>query len=474
MVKPRLSFLFWTTLALVIVLIPPNVALWSSALEVDRLARDGAGAVLEAAERAQLSRGLLEQLTAVERIVRQLHGLAEFGDEDPALVERYEARRSKFVEALEQLGKPGGEPQLMAMLARLRAAEERVYRELSSAPPASEAFEHGMAQFDALTETTREVVEETERATRLVSEDLSQRSTALQTRLLRTFFLGLILLPLMVGLALLTVVWPIRQLDEAIRVLGAGDVDHPVHIRGPVDVRGLGERLEWLRQQMVKVERDREQVLHHVSHQLKTPLTCVREGAQLLRDGVGGRLNAEQDGIAEIISTNARELGRRIDELQKGLVRLDVRRIAFDEIVRRVLRQNDVSAVARSVKLRPELERVVVWADPSKLEIAVDNLVSNAIKYSPEGGIVRVALRHQADGALLTVEDQGPGIPLEERERVFDAFYQGKATWLRHVGGTGLGLAIAREYVRAHGGEVWVGDGQPGAQMLITLPKEAA
>jgi two-component system, NtrC family, sensor histidine kinase GlrK len=95
--------------------------------------------------------------------------------------------------------------------------------------------------------------------------------------------------------------------------------------------------------------------------------------------------------------------------------------------------------------------------------------VTNAIKYSPEGGAVRVWLDRQDDWIVLQVEDDGPGVDPAERERVFEAFFQGRATWMRQVGGTGLGLAIAREYVRAHGGDVTIEDGPAGARLVVRL-----
>lgn len=108
------------------------------------------------------------------------------------------------------------------------------------------------------------------------------------------------------------------------------------------------------------------------------------------------------------------------------------------------------------------------------LRTAIDNLVSNAIKFSPERGRLRVELCEPRDGVVVVaIEDDGPGVPAEERDAIFESFYQGRATFTHGVRGTGLGLSIAREYVQAHGGEVSMEDGERGARAVIRLEVRA-
>jgi two-component system sensor histidine kinase GlrK len=105
----------------------------------------------------------------------------------------------------------------------------------------------------------------------------------------------------------------------------------------------------------------------------------------------------------------------------------------------------------------------------------VDNLVSNAAKFTPEGGTVTVQLEDAGDAACIEVRDSGLGIPEADRERVFEAFFQGQHSSSSHIRGTGLGLSIAREYVQAHGGRIEaVALDRPGACLRVTLPKQKA
>ncbi len=108
---------------------------------------------------------------------------------------------------------------------------------------------------------------------------------------------------------------PIRQLDQAIRRMGTADFAHTIEVNGPQDLRYLGQRLEWLRSRLHELEEQQNRFLRHVSHELKTPLTAVREGAELLRDNVGGRLSAEQREIVRIVRENSLSLQKLIEDL---------------------------------------------------------------------------------------------------------------------------------------------------------------
>jgi two-component system sensor histidine kinase GlrK len=117
------------------------------------------------------------------------------------------------------------------------------------------------------------------------------------------------------------------------------------------------------------------------------------------------------------------------------------------------------------------LDSLTLQADEEKLRAVVANLVSNAIKYSPDGGMISLALRQQGDEAVLDIGDAGPGVPIEDRERIFDWFYQGEDAPRGRLRGSGLGLAIAREFVLAHGGRIEVlASSGPGAHFRVTIP----
>jgi two-component system sensor histidine kinase GlrK len=271
---------------------------------------------------------------------------------------------------------------------------------------------------------------------------------------------------------------PIRQLDQAIRQMGSADFSQVIEVHGPQDLRYLGQRLEWLRVRLAELEQQQNRFLRHVSHELKTPLTAVREGAELLRDEVGGKLSREQRDIVRIVRENTLSLQKLIEDLLKyhqtrAFEPATLGPVVLADVVRRVVREHKLAALARAITIETDLMGPIVIGDADRLRTIVDNLVSNAIKYSPRAGVIEVRLTQEAGEARLDVADTGPGIDRDERQRIFESFYQGKAPPGGRVKGSGLGLAIAREYALAHSGGIEVrdrDDGQRGACFRLTLP----
>ena len=146
---------------------------------------------------------------------------------------------------------------------------------------------------------------------------------------------------------------PIAELDAAIRQLGGADFEQPIAVRGPEDLKTLGERLDWLRRRLVELEDEKNRFLRHLSHELKTPLTALREGAELLHDEVGGPLSGPQRRVVAIMKDNSIKLQRLIEELldyQRALhaaAALAPRRLALDALVREVARAHELAAQAK-------------------------------------------------------------------------------------------------------------------------------
>ncbi|MBK7794495.1 MAG: HAMP domain-containing histidine kinase [Betaproteobacteria bacterium] len=151
--------------------------------------------------------------------------------------------------------------------------------------------------------------------------------------------------------------------------------------------------------------------------------------------------------------------------------------VSLADVVGGVLREHKLAALARMISFETQLPAAPIVGDASKLRTIVDNLVSNAIKYSPRAGSIRVELSQREGFAVLDVVDEGAGVDPQERQRIFDSFYQGRPPAEGKVKGSGLGLAIAREYALAHGGRIEVtdrADGRPGAQFRLLLPLPGA
>jgi two-component system phosphate regulon sensor histidine kinase PhoR len=227
-----------------------------------------------------------------------------------------------------------------------------------------------------------------------------------------------------------------------------------------------------------QLEAVRQEFVANVSHELRTPLSLIKSAAETLLDG-GKNDAAITTRFLEIINKHANRLTLLIDDLLL-LARLDSDRVALNlqavtlqEAAQEALDDAALIARARGVTLCNEVPAAVVAAaDPDRLRQVLANLIDNAIKYGRADGTV--TLRGRAMGGArveISVSDDGPGIPAEARERIFERFYRVDKARSREQGGTGLGLAIVKNVVQAHGGEVRVESASgKGTEFFITLP----
>jgi two-component system sensor histidine kinase GlrK len=271
---------------------------------------------------------------------------------------------------------------------------------------------------------------------------------------------------------------PIRQIDAAIHELGDGNFNSPIVVSGPADLEYLGERLEWMRRSLIDIEQQKNRFLQQISHDLKTPLTALREGAQLLADDVVGTLTPAQHEIVQILRHNSIELQQQIEELldygaiQFHKLKLELRTVDPRKILEGVAENQKLTLQARNLTLRTQSVADTLTADKEKIRVMLDNLISNAIRYSPEGGVITVNMQCEAGSFTLDVMDEGPGIAAADAQRIFEPFYQGRIRASGPVKGSGLGLSIVKEYAAAHGGsvEVIAKTGARGAHLRVRLP----
>jgi two-component system sensor histidine kinase GlrK len=262
--------------------------------------------------------------------------------------------------------------------------------------------------------------------------------------------------------------------------MGNGELSNTIKIDGPQDLQQLGDRLNWMRLRLLEIEEQKSTFLQHISHELKTPLTSIREGANLLSEGIAGKLTAKQNEIARILFANSIQLQKRIEDLlnysalQAGKAALHIQRVALRIILESVLHDQYLAITNKSLQIELLCPDLMLECDEQKVRTIVDNLLSNAIKYSPQGGLVKIHAGVIDSSVRLDVQDSGPGIDPMDREKIFDAFYQGRKAPQGHIRGTGLGLSIAREYVLAHGGSIELLEIQKGTCFRVILPLNRA
>jgi len=468
---PR-SFLSLLLIGFTIVAAPLLFALFSNAVAFERLAAISEQAVLSAVKVTQSSRALTTNVTALERSARQYAVAGE-----ATFLDAYRANRYAFQSAVKQLEEmPLTEEQRGELLALARQ-EETIAAAIGRSAPTPDLSLRLASEFSQLSARAQALVR---LGDLVIDEGIEElRVQAVKSRN-RVFWLMIAMIPtaiLLIASFTFLIAKPISQVSAGIRGLGEGDFARPIHIEGPGDMVRLGEQLDWLRERLVSLEAQKTRFLQHLSHELKTPLTALREGSDLLFSGVVGNLNAEQREIARILQENSIELRRLIEGLlnysavHHQASYIDAKIVQLRDVVRRVVNDRKLALVAKGIRIELNCENVTAFCDEEKVRVLLDNLMSNAVRFSPERGLISIKLYKEQGDAVFEVLDEGPGIPESEREKVFDAFYRGTDAPISAIKGSGLGLSIVKEYVQLHKGQVEILEG-PGAHFRIRIPRK--
>lgn len=441
---------------------------WLSLERFSRMSRDGGRVALGL---TSALRSLDERTVDLARSGRQYRVLRA-----PALLANFDAAHAEALAALAVL--EGAVPELADSAAEWRRLASETRNGLEPAATDDEAAQdprlpRRLARLAALNKSISQRAEAFLAASNTALLDTLDRSRERLALQLAAAFVAAL------SLALLAAWWtlrPLRRLEDAVVRLGDNRLDEPVPAGGPSDLRQFGKRLDWLRLRLAELESERNRVLRHVSHELKTPLASLREGVALLRDGTLGPLQSEQGEVAAIVEQNARLLQLRIEQL------LDFHALQFDagrlvrapveagRLAARVVDAQRLTAQAKGIRIEIDGDIGAIHADASKLEAALSNILANAIAYAPANSAVRLSLRHEPGRILIDCIDEGPGIPAHELERIFEPFYRGSVATVRPTKGSGLGLAIAREAITAHGGHIAALPASHGAHFRLELP----
>lgn len=228
-----------------------------------------------------------------------------------------------------------------------------------------------------------------------------------------------------------------------------------------------------------KIERMKSEFVATVSHELRTPLTSIRGSLGLLASGRMGELSGEASEMIQIAMNNSERLVRLVNDIldvekiESGRLEFRLTPIDLSKAVQEAIENNSgfASQQGARIAVRAEVPELVVRADPDRLEQVLTNLLSNALKFSPDGGLVDVSVLHDGDRARVVVRDRGPGIPQEFRSRIFQRFAQADSSDTRKSAGTGLGLSIAKAIVERLGGVIGFEDADGGGtQFFFELP----
>ncbi len=272
------------------------------------------------------------------------------------------------------------------------------------------------------------------------------------------------------------VVTPVRAMTSASQRIAAGHYDERVQARGADELGQLAHSFNQMATQLQGVEGMRRQLIGDVAHELRTPLTFIKGSMEGLMDGV---LPATPETYQQV-HQEADRLNRLVNDLQElsrveaGAYELDLHPVELSSLVKTVEKRLGAQFKDNHVQLKIDLSSNLppVQGDADRLIQVLTNLLTNALRYTPEGGEVILGTSLQDDHIRVSVRDTGVGIPAEHLPHIFTRFYRVDKSRSRQAGGSGIGLTITKHLVEAHGGRIWVeSDGEGlGSLFTFTLP----
>lgn len=271
---------------------------------------------------------------------------------------------------------------------------------------------------------------------------------------------------------------PVKQLMLRIKALGHGQLDMSVPFKGPKEFLALNEQLEWLETHLQLLEQEKQAFLRHMSHELKTPLTTLREGTDLLAEELAGPLTHNQKEIITLMQENSLSLQSLIEQLldynrlqHGGEHELQTRPIL--PIIKESLGSHQLLLKQKQIQVTLPKQDSEWEVDKALLQRALSNLISNASVYGSEKGLLKITLMTQDSHLKIEIGNTGPEVPETDLAQLFDPFYQGVNKRQGSVKGSGIGLSIARESIKVMGGSLELHCNQDGfVSFMISIPNQ--
>ncbi|MGE6098814.1 sensor histidine kinase [Aeromonas salmonicida] len=462
-VRPR-SLLQVVLMGFVLVLMPLGGMIWhdSQALEhLSQLTSDELERAVRDTRRATL---LTTQAIDLERTLRRY---AVLGDERILASYQQQLASYRSLLAAHQGSIPDAEAYtgLEQVLAWLDSLQDLTKARTASASPQFDEFNQINQQLEVI--TRGQVDEHVSRVRAMIAELMREIWWV-------SGFVAVLSL-LLVLLFTYLIIHPVRQIESRILSLGAGVEPDKRPVDGPAELVVLGERINWLHDKLKELEQQKYQFLRHVSHELKTPLAVLREGSDLLGEQLVGPLTPDQQEICQMLEENSRRLQTLIERL------LDFNRLSQQEVftltpvalaplLSELTAEYRLALESKQISVHLPTDPIMLQAEPYRLRLILDNLFSNAVSYGARGGQIWIRAGQDANGGWLEVANEGPVIPVAERERIFEPFEQGSIVRQGLLKGSGMGLSIARESAMSLGGElVLIEDEQADVCFRLTL-----
>jgi two-component system sensor histidine kinase BaeS len=285
--------------------------------------------------------------------------------------------------------------------------------------------------------------------------------------------IGATVVGLLLGVVLArTFTRPLREMIAATRAVADGDLEQRVAVRSGDELGKLAVAFNQMNDRLAHARDLRRQMTADIAHELRTPISVILGHAEAVHDGV----MSPSTELFDIIHDEASRLSRLVEELRTlSLAEAGELVLTRQTISPKALLENAIAAhlpnaqqrgITLNLEIEPDLTQINV--DPDRMAQVLSNVLSNALRYTPQGGYINLCAKRFADGVELRIQDSGPGIDPEELERIFDRFYRSDKSRQRDESGSGLGLAIAKSIVEGHNGRIWA-ESEPGQGVTIVI-----
>lgn len=471
------SFLKLLLIGFALAIFPLLLAFVNANINFDKLTQQSLFNMSQAVETTRSSRILIEELAIMERSARQYFVL-----HDKLFLENYVNAHNRFGFAMSTLLLQPISKSQHPQLSAFSKQEASLFTAMSK----NENVSFDQHMIDTFSSLTQQAYKTSDKNNQLIDHE----STVFKSKVAKTqqllFWQTLTLIPLAIliaGLITWMIARPVRRMDAAIHQLGKGNYEHEIEINGPGDLRKLGYRLNWLRIALKDLHQQKQRFLQQASHELKTPLTAIREASELLNDGITGKLNSQQNEVVHILRENSLRLQKMIENLlnyaeiqfnftenQLNLIPPNFKQQPLNTIINKVLQAYALTVSHKEIKVTQSIDSIMMQVDMDKLHTILDNLISNAIKFTPNHGEINISAHQSKSIVTIEVKDTGPGIQHAMLNALFEPFSRGNQPNSSLVSGSGLGLFIAKDTAKILGGEITLEPTQIGAHFVLRLP----
>jgi len=463
-----------TLLGFTLVALPLVLALIYSTTQVNLLSKQSTQAIFSVVTLTKVNRELTENQLKLERYASQYIVL-----KDIELKTDYLAQEVHTLALVNDNLAVYKDEQLMLLSYKFSSIITIIHELMTTNSIDDNSLEIIQNQFVDLTEVSRKIHL---RSDELINNQADKiDDTAKQVS--DTMLIGLLIIPITLIIAVVfiyLITTPLKLLIAKIQSLEQGDFEKEIKLKGSPEIREIADALEIMRLRLHALELQKSSFIRHISHELKTPLAAIREGTELLYDNSVGKLNDEQQEICYIIKDSVNRLQRLIEDLLNFNIVLDStslqdsEKIALQPLLEDVLADHKLDIKRKKLEVIQVIEDVIIYSNAKQLKVVLDNILSNAIKYSSDQGVINIYSQLKNKQLQLLIVDNGPGIHSDIKEKIFDAFYQGPTPENSQIKGSGLGLTIVKELLMRLNGEIKIESPQlnnKGTKVRITLPR---